>query len=241
MFSQLLKHSGFLLIFLGLASCAMQRSQEMTTPIQVENFHTNESNKRLVILLPGIGDAPQSFVENGAVGALLECNNESNVIGVNAHFEYYKAKQVVQRLKEDIIEPAKKQGINEIWMMGISLGGFGSLLYREDYPEDLQGIVILAPYLGKEKSLKAYLNDDKSSEHFPDAERLAFWQYIEKTATEKPAVTLAYGSRDKFASLNDWLAGKLAREKVIKQKGSHNWRTWKQLWPEALRKSGFCL
>lgn len=208
--------------------------------MKVEQFHSQPLSKSLVILLPGIGDKPESFVENGAVAKILECNSNTSIVGVEAHFGYYKEKAFVQRLKQDVIEPAIKKGINNIWLMGISLGGFGSLLYREDYPQDIKGVVILAPYLGKDKSLEAYLSQQKDSKHFPDEGRQAFWQYLEKTAQLQPSISLAYGLSDKFAPLNSWLAKQLPQNQVVTQKGRHNWRTWKALWPEVLQKSGFC-
>ena len=53
---------------------------------------------------------------------------------------------MVDRLKEDVINPAKEKGYTKIWLVGISLGGLGSLLYAMEHPSDIEGMLVLAPY-----------------------------------------------------------------------------------------------
>ncbi|MGE5173202.1 MAG: hypothetical protein ACM3MD_05175 [Betaproteobacteria bacterium] len=51
------------------------------------------------------------------------------MIVVNAHMGYYLNGTVFTRLKEDVIEPAKARGYDQIWLVGNSLGGYGSISY----------------------------------------------------------------------------------------------------------------
>ncbi len=50
----------------------------------------------------------------------------------------------------DVVLPARAAGYDTIWLAGTSLGGIGALLYLRDHPDDLAGVLALAPYLGEE-------------------------------------------------------------------------------------------
>ena len=56
----------------------------------------------------------------------------------------------LERLATDVIAPAKARGYDEIWMMGPSMGGFGSLFYARAHTTDITGVLSIAPFLGDE-------------------------------------------------------------------------------------------
>jgi pimeloyl-ACP methyl ester carboxylesterase len=60
-----------------------------------------------------------------------------------------------ERLRAEVIEPAQARGYDDIWLLGVSIGGFGSLLYAGEFPADIRGIVLLAPYLGGSRTPRA--------------------------------------------------------------------------------------
>src|SRR5947199_5637532 len=72
------------------------------------------------------------------------------MVAVDAHLNYYLKGMIVDRLREDVIAPAR-QHYDRIWLVGISIGGTGALLYASQHPEDLAGVVLFAPYLGEDK------------------------------------------------------------------------------------------
>ena len=55
----------------------------------------------------------------------------------------------MNRLREDVIGPARSGGYSTIWLVGISLGGLGAGLYTGHYPGDVASLVLLAPFLGE--------------------------------------------------------------------------------------------
>jgi pimeloyl-ACP methyl ester carboxylesterase len=150
------------------------------------------------------------------------------------HFKYYQARTIVNRLRQDIIKPALDAGYSEIYLGGISLGGFGSLLYIKHYPDDISKIFILAPYLG-DKQDYSYLIDNTAVPTVPRDVNLWPWLTQLPDAT-KNKIYLAYGTNDKFAVPNELLADRLPKGHSVTQTGKHNWKTWAQLWPTLLAK-----
>ena len=45
-------------------------------------------------------------------------------------------------------------GYENIWLLGISMGGLGTLLYASEYPEQVDGVVLLAPFLGDRSAIE---------------------------------------------------------------------------------------
>src|SRR3546814_11854205 len=73
---------------------------------------------------------------------------EADVLLTSATFAYYKERNIVERLQQDIIAPARAQGYQHIWLAGASSGGMGVLFYEHAHPGELDGLVPLAPWLG---------------------------------------------------------------------------------------------
>jgi len=75
------------------------------------------------------------------------------VLLTSATFAYYRDGKLVPRLHEEIVEPALRGGYRRIWLAGASLGGMGALLYEREYPGELTGLVLFAPFLGGKELL----------------------------------------------------------------------------------------
>ena len=118
-------------------------------PMSGEYFHYREDNRTLVVLLHGLGGESANFVNYRTVDQILECRPDANVYGADSHFGYYRERIIVERLRQDVIAPARARGITQIWLAGVSLGGFGSLVYRLDHADDVEGVILVAPYLGE--------------------------------------------------------------------------------------------
>src|SRR3546814_2428360 len=87
---------------------------------------------------------------------------EADVLLTSATFAYYKERNIVERLQQDIIAPARAQGYQHIWLAGASIGGMGVLFYEHEHPGELDGLVLLAPWLG----------DSRSEEHTSELQSL---------------------------------------------------------------------
>jgi pimeloyl-ACP methyl ester carboxylesterase len=199
------------------------------------------NGKDLIVLLPGINEQPTKYERRGFIDDLRSRGLDVDVVAVDAHFGYYKERNVVDRLKTDVVDPAKAKGYGKIWFVGFSVGGLGSLLYAMRHPDDVDGIVTLAPYLG-EPALIREIKDAGGPLHWRDTSSeddgiRRLWVWLKNYATDSenlPALYLGYGEQDRFAVADSLLASLLPPERVYAIAGGHNWRTWKKLWGQML-------
>lgn len=219
-----------------LAACAQYH--ETKTPIEQLWYKSDKKipveQRQLLVLLPGIDGRLEDYDHYGFIDRVQKKYPGTDVVLVNAHFNYYKKHLLIKRLKKDIVIPAQEKGYCAIHLGGISLGGFGSLLYYRDSPDTIDSITLLAPYLGKEVDY-AYLLDDR--EEAPDSMTATnLWPWLMTlSAREKKSIYLAYGKQDKFAISNGLLAGLLDPDQVVKTDGRHRWDTWEKLWRKGIK------
>ncbi|WP_152625299.1 alpha/beta fold hydrolase [Cellvibrio sp. OA-2007] len=232
-----LKTLASLPLFALLTSCYYLQS----TSIPIKTIHytqsaeqADKSTRQLMVLLPGIGDRAGVFDKYGVIDAIHIINPNMDVIAVDAHFKYYEARTINDRLRQDIIKPALDAGYGAIYLGGTSLGGFGSLLYLKQHPNDIDKIFILAPYLGDAQDYN-YLLENTAAPQVPRDVNLWPW-LIQLPDETKNKIYLAYGINDKFAIPNGLLEKQLPPEHTVTQTGKHNWKTWAQLWPRLLEK-----
>ncbi len=230
-----------LMITQGCAYIKPAKSELETTV-----FHAASDSQQLIVLLPGLGMDVEDYQSQGVIEKIRACNRDAEIIAADAYLAYYRNEETDIRLYEDVIKPAQVRGKTKIWLVGTSLGGLGSLIYRLSRPQDLQGIVIMAPYLGKEEDLKLYLNaqvkgDEIDPESIQNPVFLELWQSLEQTGKAQPEIVMGYGQQDKFAYLQDWAAGQLPQDKVVVTEGEHKWVVWNTIWAETLGRSNLCV
>ena len=194
-------------------------------------------NSTLVIMLPGRGDRADIIIANGfqEEGERLAFDT----VAVDAHFGYYMKRSLLPRLREDFILPAKAAGYDNIWLLGVSMGGFGSLLYANEYPGEIDGIVLLAPYLGDPDlareidaggGLAAWSGDGPAFKSY----EIGVWKWLQDTTNARSGtpVILGYGEADDGAKTFAVLADALEDSSVYTREGGHDWITWRPLWNE---------
>lgn len=215
----------------------------------------NGDHTDLFVYLPGNGDPVDAFDREGLVQAVRHRRLPIDIISVNAHIGYYMKGTVFNRLKHDVIDPAKAKGYTRIWLVGNSLGGYGSVSYVRQYPQDIAGIILLGPFLGDKKIIQEIreaggLQEWEPGEIQPDSrqswekelwkwlkdgdQQKGFWNWIKNCdpgGDDCPSrVYLGYGKRDRFSFGQKLMAEKLPPENVFEIDGGHNWKTWKTLW-----------
>lgn len=220
------------------AGCALLKPTSV--PITGEYYRYQPSNSTLIVLLHGRGGAASNFVKYGAVEQIAACRPGANILGVDSHFGYYRKRIITERLRTDIIKPARENGIRQVWIMGISMGGLGSLVYRQRYPDDIEAVILMAPFLGKWDELDLYMKNPQLARESGDPDYVGIWDALSTTSADDPAITLAFGESDDFNNQHRWLAGQLDAGKIVSGPGGHNWNAWQELWPEALSRSGLC-
>ena len=130
-----------------LLGCAMIAPAPMDV-LTYENPNKAAANKRLFVFLRGIGGSHRSFEEKGLVADVWARGLPFDMVAPNAHLGYYIDRNLLVRLKEDVIDPARAKGYKKIWLVGVSMGGLGAMLYLKDRPQDIAGVYLIAPFLG---------------------------------------------------------------------------------------------
>ena len=199
----------------------------------------------LAVLLPGRLDEPEKFRDAGFARAVDKRDLQLDLVAVDAHLGYYRARTVVDRLREDVIAPARAAGYDTIWIAGPSLGGLGGLLYLRDHPEDLAGVFAIAPYLGETSVIEEIERAGGPARWRPPATSAEndvgreLWTWLgswASAAQSEPPVPLhlGWGTADGFDRANRMLAGLLPPERVYTAPGGHDWQVWERLWEEFL-------
>ena len=195
-------------------------------------------NRAALVILPGAKDSPQDFFDYGFVRALRERNLPIDIVAVDAHVDYYLEGNVIEKLRLDIVSSLHKKGYDRIWFLGISLGGSGALSYAREYPSKVEGIILLAPFLGVRGTIAEVvraggLNSWKPGDIEPeDKERdlLAWLKACSCSSDQLPRIYLGYGTEDRYAPASELLAERLPQEQVLAMNGGHDWQTWRALW-----------
>ena len=198
-------------------------------------------------MLPGALDSAQDLVRHGFVQAVRECNLPIDVMVADAHTEYYLQHRVVERLALDVIQPALASGYRHIWLMGISLGGLGALAYLHTHSAQVEGALLLAPFLGNRGLIAEVTRAGGLADWLPgvvepgDDERilLAWLKGYGAGDANAPPIWLGYGHEDRFAPASELLAALLPVERIVSVAGGHDWHTWQQLWKQLLLRNLF--
>jgi pimeloyl-ACP methyl ester carboxylesterase len=205
------------------------------------------ANRVMLVMLPGAKAQPQDLVQHGFVRALRERGLAIDVIAAEAHLGYYLARSFSTHLKQDIIAPARARNYRRIWLMGISLGGMGALIYARDHPAEIEGVILLAPFLGVRGTIAEIARAGGLARWQPgvlnpeDEERrlLAWIKAYQSGAASLPAIHLGYGTDDRYAPASKLLAERLPAAQVVTIAGGHDWATWLTAWQLLLDKDVF--
>ena len=65
------------------------------------------------------------------------------MVVADAHVGYFRNRSFEDRLRADVMVPARARGYESIWLAGISLGGLGALLYADEHPEEVAGLLLI--------------------------------------------------------------------------------------------------
>ena len=225
-----------LLLFQG---CAPFRKVEGPI-LQVKDAqHCGERAGELIVMLPGLYDLPADFVEQGFVQAVRERQLDADVTLLDAHVGYYNERQIVDRLRSEVIAPARAQGYERIWLVGISLGGLGSLLYTQAHPKDTTGFYAMAPFLGEKTTVKDVTTQGLAQWQPAEPEPMGTpaWRLGQAYLSGTPGLPqgyIGYGEEDRFAQANALFATALPPGNRYLAQGGHDWGAWKRLWGQFL-------
>lgn len=235
-----------LAVLAGIAGCGLWRPT--VVPLQQIAFPlpcaaTLAAPPALLVLLPGRYMRLQELIDQGFVQAVRERGIEADVLLVDAHLGYYTDGTLVQRLHADVVEPARRRGVTQIWLAGISLGAFGALHYSESDPGAVAGVIALGPYLGEPPAtepiraaggLRAWQPAAAAEPPPHDEGDRRLWRWLKaQTAApppDRPALFLGFGDDDRFKVPQRLLAQALPPDRTVSVPGGHDWPAWRPAW-----------
>ena len=241
-----------LLASLGLSASGCLAPFRSATPAPLPSLEVSRAAAATpctALLLPGTWDYPKDYVRHGFGELALERGAPIDLIAVDAHVGYYKKKSIVVRLHEDHVKPLRASG-EKVWLVGVSLGGVGSLIYAAEHADEIEGLVLFAPFLGDPEVLDEIRAAGGPLAWKPPARigeddwQRRVWAYLQRWHAQhgpKPSIHVAYGRNDSFAPGIKLLAELLPAENVRHLPGGHDWKTWAKLWDGYLEHDPFAV
>jgi pimeloyl-ACP methyl ester carboxylesterase len=204
----------------------------------------------MIAMLPGMGDDPEMYQQQGWTEALADTDIDADALLVDSHIGYVREGIVLERVQEDVIERAQEEGYEKIWFVGISMGGGLALSFATAETEAIAGLALFAPYPGQRSLLNEIkeaggphqwtpnYSEDQPREREdggPTFRRVWEWLISHQYAdgSEMP-IYLHYGNADRGAPGFDLIAEVLPEDHVSAIEGNHKWTTWNVLWDEFL-------
>jgi pimeloyl-ACP methyl ester carboxylesterase len=234
---QMMRYLAIIMLVVFFSGCATFDKIPMDV-LTYENPDREAARLRLIVFLRGIGGSHHSFEEEGLVADVWARGLPFDMAAPNAHFGYYGDRNLVTRLKEDVIDPARARGCKNIWLVGVSMGGLGALLYLMERPEDIAGVYLISPFLGTQSFLGEIEAAGGVRQWAPgrniaekDWQRL-LWHWMKTAIADHPdkIVYLGYGTDDPYKSGPQLLATLLPPDRVYAIDGGHDYQTFKALW-----------
>ncbi|CAN7335164.1 lysophospholipase [Trinickia sp. LjRoot230] len=203
----------------------------------------------LLVMLPGVNDHAASFFSHGLVQALRKRQLPIDALGFDADFPVYADGSLFVALHAEITRVTRERGTTRIWFLGTSLGAMGSLMYCRTYPGSVEGVVLLAPYLGSRRVLTQVERAGGLERWQPDTSapgdmewRVLDWLRCHLRAVRPaPHIYLGYGRGDPFVLGSTLLEPLLPQAQTVAIDGAHDWATWSALWERIVGHAPFCI
>lgn len=222
----------------GLAGCgAWFKPSPITMDLLFDDRACREQAPVLLVLLPGANMSPAEMLDQGMLSAVRERGLAVDVVVADAQLNYIYDGSMLQRLRQDVIAPLRERGYRRIWLAGISLGGFVAMGYAMRHPGEIEGLVTLAPYLGRRPLVQAVSEATSPAAWRQTAQPReandfdhALWMWLTQQPAGAPPLYMGYGTDDRFAQGHRTLAGLLPATHVDAVPGGHDWAPWRSLW-----------
>jgi hypothetical protein len=239
-----------LLAALLVAACAAMEQPKERIPTETVAAKSAAAPTRMVVVLPGRGDNLDGLRSTGIAKAIQDGMPDAEVVLVELTMPYYIEGRSVQRLHEEVVVPARKRGIRDIYLVGASMGGMGTLLYEREYPGQMKAIVLMAPYMGDGKIIGEIKAAGGLAQWRPgpvpakvDGDNVAReeWRLAQSwlaNAGRARDVWLICGDQDSFYPAALMIAPLLPAQNTLSRAGGHAWRVWTPAAAEVFKRLG---
>jgi pimeloyl-ACP methyl ester carboxylesterase len=208
-------------------------------PLALRHFAAaTQPANTLVIVLPGLGEDMADLERSGVAAAIQRGMPNADVTYALASVRYYFDGGMPKRVHEQVVVPAKARGYREIWLTGASMGGGGVTMYEREYPGQMTGLVLLAPFMGSQSLLEEIRTAGGLTKWDPGPLPAAVtgfniareqWRLVQSWSRE-PArnrnVWLVCGTQDSLLPASELIAQMLPADHFFKNQGIHDWTAW---------------
>jgi pimeloyl-ACP methyl ester carboxylesterase len=191
-----------------------------------------------IVLLPGVQQQFEDFTRNRFDAALHERPLAHDLMLVAPELAHLTDRDWLQCLHEQVVQPLRAAG-ESIWLGGISLGAFMALRFAARYPAAIDGLCLLAPYLGSRIVAAEIARAEPLQSWQPgvlaeDDDERQIWRYLLALRSPPPRIFLGFGRHDRFVDTQRLLARALPAASSVQIDGGHDWPVWRQLWENFL-------
>jgi pimeloyl-ACP methyl ester carboxylesterase len=235
-----------------LTACA--RWLPAPEPMRSVAYHQPSDKPRarcLMVFLPGMGDSAEDFEDHGFIAEVKKRALSVDMIAAHATLGYYARGTLPERLAADVIGPARARGYEQLWLVGNSMGGMGTVYYTRTHVEHVTGVLALAPYLGEDEiideiyaqgGLARWQGPPRVAAMNEDNYQREIWRWLQAVTRGQepgPNIYLGFGRSDKLARPDALLAAALPADHTFTIDGAHDWPTWQTLFQRFLDSSDF--
>jgi hypothetical protein len=242
--------TGIVMLVSVLSGCIGFRSTEGPMQILEDKLNCPTRPKTLIVFLPGAREVPQDLVTEGFVKQVRDRQIQADMQILDSHYAYFSKLQIIDRLENEVMLPARAKGYSQIWFAGISLGGFGTLMYgasqaqakQPDPKKQYDGFFVMAPYMGEKKVWEPIQAVGLAKWQAPTQGdfNVDLWRWLARYSQSNtpeanlPSAYIGYGTEDFLAPPNKILGDALPKDRQMEVPGGHDWPPWKTLWGQWL-------
>ena len=188
-----------------------------------------------IALLPGAYQNPEDFERAGFAAAVRARGLAIDLEFIGVDFAHVLDRSGLDALRSEFVLPARQAGCREVWLGGASLGAYLALAYADRRPGDLEGLCLLAPYLGTriltgEIARAGGVRTWQPQSIAADDEERRIWALIRRLPSTELRVHLGLGDSDRFGHGHRLLVDALPAGASDVVAGGHDWNTWRWLW-----------
>ncbi len=153
---------------------------------------------------------------------------------------------VAPALQEAVIAPARAAGYRRVWLLGISLGGMGALSYAATRAADIEGLILLAPFIGTHGTMAELIRAGgfagwrpETSTATPAEQKILSWLQTRLGGAPGPQIWLGHATKDRFAAGHRLLAAALPQRQTVLVEGGHDWPAWRAAFQALMARTPF--
>jgi pimeloyl-ACP methyl ester carboxylesterase len=203
----------------------------------------------LVVFLPGLMDGPETIRDRALPSILGALGSPCDSVAVDATYRYYFGSHIDEPIYEDVLVPALARGYEEIWLVGVSLGGIGAIMTARAHPRLIEGVIVLSPFLGLENvvreieaagGLEAWDPPDPVPELHDSNFTTVVWAWLRGYVTDPdamPELWVGWANGERLEPGAAMLAAVAGEGHSMSVDGSHGWASWTPLFTELARRA----